>query len=388
MNLSDVLDQVELPPTRVAETAWDDARRRVVRRRQLAPGGAAALAVACVVGVVAVTVGHDDTSPSPAPAPTHSMEPRQAPVVQRLVTGGRWRALLVDFPLDRIGDPTRTVPLSTDPPGRAVLAMEAPDDETGTVVLGEDGRWRRVDVPGLVPIHNGIYIRRTLRPTSLSPDATKLALPQPNALVVVDLADGSFHRYRVPGPMNEYPIWADAEHVLVVQETHPHGVLVDLRDGSVTPTKLGPSTAFAEGTTLRWRQGLHRSVMRWGDGRRVGTIANNAGGFFPQPPLVRDDVVVGVEGVYTGGAELPFETTGVVAVDGSSGRVLAYLPLGRSKATPALLLGWDGDQPIVGLPFLHEAAGLYVFAWDWRQGELHPIASVGDWTSWGTGRLP
>ena len=36
--------------------------------------------------------------------------------------------------------------------------------------------------------------------------------------------------------------------------------------------------------------------MRWEDGREVPSPANNSGGFYPQPPLVSGDVVVGLHG--------------------------------------------------------------------------------------------
>ena len=52
-----------------------------------------------------------------------------------------------------------------------------------------------------------------------------------------------------------------------------------------------------------------------------------------------------------------------------------------------LLLGWDGDNPIVGLTIPQSSGYLYVFSWDWREGKLHPIVRVDDWTSWGTGQV-
>ncbi len=244
---------------------------------------------------------------------------------------------------------------------------------------------------GLVPVHDEDgYTSPVVRPTSLSPDATQLALPQPDALVVVDLTDGTSRRYDVPGSANTYALWADESHILVAEERAAHGTLVDLADGSLEASTYGPSTRFLGDATLTWSREhgpLLHSILQWGDGRTVRTAANNAGGFFPQPPLVRDDVVVGVEGVYSSGSELPFETVGIVAVDGLTGKLLAYLPLGHMKATSALLLGWDGDRPIVGVPLPGQPDALAAFAWDWRRGEVESAGVVGAWTSWGTGQV-
>jgi hypothetical protein len=309
--------------------------------------------------------------------------------VQRLVIGGAWRSLIAAFPLDRLPALDNLPPLESDPVEHAALVMTDPSNDNLPLVLGdEDGLWRQVQRPRLGPVlHSPGYFSPVVRPGSLSPDATLLAIPQPDALVVVDLTDGSHRRYAVPGSHNTFVTWVDDGHVLVVQGGAQHGVMVDLADRSVEPTAYGPTTAFLDGNTLTWAPDVLHNDLRWGDGRVVSTDANNAGGYFPEPPLVRDDVAVGVMCVCSGDLGLPFTTWGVVAVDGSSGKILAYLPVTHSKGTQSLLLGWDGDDPVIGLS-IHQASGyLYVFSWDWREGALHPIVRVGDWTSWGTGQV-
>jgi hypothetical protein len=396
MRITELVESLDLPQTQVAEGAWEDARRRVRRRRGALAAGAAGVAVASVVAVTAVTppgrIDNPVDGPSLAPSPS-ATDDSDAPVVQQLLTGARWRAELADLDYGRYaGNLDEAVPLSQDPVGRAALAMGDPGDEAGAFVLGEDGTWRRVDVAGLVPVQDEAgYTSPIVRPTSLSPDATKLALPQPNALVVVNLGDGTSRRYDVPGPANTYAIWADETHVLVAKEQESHGTMVDLTDGSTTPSTYGPSTRFLGDTTLTWTR--HRdlaldSYLQWGDGRRVRTSADNGAGFFPQPPLVKDNIVIGVGGAYHDEGELPASTAGITAVDGSTGRILAYLPLQDQGAGRALLFGWDGDRPIIGVPLPQEMDGLFVFAWDWRAGQLDPIGHVGTWTSWGTGIVP
>jgi hypothetical protein len=267
--------------------------------------------------------------------------------------------------------------------------MAKPGEDTVALVLGEDQRWRQIREPHLLPVrHSAGYFSPVVRPGSLSPDATQLAIPQPDSLVVVDLTDGSYHRYAVPGEYNTFVTWADADHVLIVQGGAQHGVLVDLHDGTLEHTAYGPSTAFTDDTSLTWEPGgPTHSTLVWGDGRHVRTLGDTGAQFFPQPPLVKNDVVVGVGGLYSDDADPTFGTIGISAVDGSSGKVLAYLPFTRSDGNPALLLGWDGENPIIALPMPQSSGYLYVFSWDWRRGELHPILRVGWWTSWGTGQV-
>jgi hypothetical protein len=393
MKIAELVDSLDLPETQVAERAWDDAHRRVRRRRGAVAGGVAGLTVACVVAVAAVTGPEHDRSPSPAPAPTTpapTTEQRTAPVVQRLWLHGHWRSEVADLDFGRIPGSAAPPGLSTDPVDRAVLAINDPGAESRVLVYGEDGAWREVDVPGLVPpTHAAGYPDPVLRPTSLSPDATQLALPQPRALVVVDLTDGTSRRFEVGIRFNVGVTWADDSHVLVSgtsnrQGASTHSWMVHVTDGSVHASAYRPWTAFLDATTLTWRRG----PLRWGDGRVVQTIANNDGRGFTTPPQVRNGVVVGVMGVITSGQGLPFTTWGIVAIDADTGKVLAYLPVSRSKLTDSLVLGWDGDRPLVGLPH-PDAVNLDVFAWDWRQGSLNPIASVGARdVSWGSGRLP
>jgi hypothetical protein len=391
MRIAELIESLDLPQTQVAEDAWVRARRRVRRRRGALAAAASSVAVSSVIAVLVVAPTDHAERPSSAPSPSTTEGVDRIPV-QRLLTGGRWRLELTDLDYGRYsGDLGAAVPLSQDPVDRAALAMGDPEDEAGAFVLGEDGGWRRVDVPGLVAVRDGAgYTSPVVRPTALSPDATKLALPQPNALVVVDLPTATSRRSDVRGPGNAYAIWADETHVLVAQEQERHGTMVDLSDGSTDPSTYGPSTRFLGETTLTWSRAQNLrlySYLVWGDGRRVRTPADNNAGYFPQPPLVKDDVVIGVGGVDRSGSGLTASTTGITAVDGSTGHVLAHLPLQGQAAGTALLFGWQDDRPIIGVPLPQEMGGLFVFAWDWRAGELDPIGHVGTWTSWGTGQV-
>jgi hypothetical protein len=220
MRIAELVESLDLPQTQVAERAWEGGRRRVRRRKGALAAGGAAVAVACVIGLTVAGRSGDATTPTPAPSPTRTVEPRTAPLVQRLLIGKQLRKVIPNIDFQRFGGhPEQAVPLSTHPVDRAAIAMASYQDDATVLVLGEDGEWRRVDVPGLVPVRDESgYTSPIVRPTSLSPDDTKLALPQPNALVVVDLTDGTSRRYDVPGEDNHYVIWDGKSHVIVARE--------------------------------------------------------------------------------------------------------------------------------------------------------------------------
>jgi hypothetical protein len=392
MRIAELVESLDLPQTQVAERAWEGGRRRVRRRRGALAAGGAAVAVACVIGLTVAGRSGDATTPTPAPSPTRTVEPRTAPLVQRLLIGKQLRKVIPNIDFQRFGGhPEQAVPLSTHPVDRAAIAMASYQDDATALVLGEDGEWRRVDVPGLVPVRDESgYTSPIVRPTSLSPDDTKLALPQPNALVVVDLTDGTSRRYDVPGEDNHYVIWDGKSHVIVARETAVHGTMVDLRDGSLSATRYGPYTRFADGAVLTWtrhRDTFLKSVLHWDDGRTVETFAGNDGSALTQPPLVKGDIVVGVGAGYHGPQHLPENGSGIFVMDGSTGEVLADLTLGNQTLTQTTLFGWDGDRPIVGVPLPGQPDALAAFAWDWRHGEVESEGVVGAWTSWGTGQV-
>ena len=62
MNLRELIDEVDVPATRVAEGTWERARGRV-RRRRWVTAGAARLAVAAVAVAISVLPGSQRADP-------------------------------------------------------------------------------------------------------------------------------------------------------------------------------------------------------------------------------------------------------------------------------------------------------------------------------------
>ena len=382
MNLADLVDQLDLPDTDVAEGAWDAARRRTRHRRVVVVGASAAL-VMVVVGASALSLRGDQERPHPAgPDPTPSVTtptPGTVPQgvdhsnTQRLLTPAFW----AEFDGAPALDPGATTDLADDPMTEGVFATVDPDDGSVPLVLGSDGRWRRVSVPGLVLVDDGGgYTSPVVRPTAFSADGTHLALPQPDSLVVVDLTDGSHRTYLMPGTFLSYAVWVDASHVLVASEGATTSTIVDLNDGEATPSELPPDTAFADGDSLSWGSSIR--FLDWGARPDAFTLANNRGGLVEYPPLVKDGIAVGVMSVGSRevGSEDPPLGVGAVVVDATTGDVLAYLPTGPGPGL-VLLLGWQGDLPVLGLlDPTGEHHTVAIVAWDYVAAGLEPLAQT------------
>jgi hypothetical protein len=261
--------------------------------------------------------------------------------------------------------------------------------ETAAVLGVSD--WRHLDVDGLVPVGvDEVFTTPVVRATGLDDGATRLAIPQPGGLVVVDLTSGDAERYDVPGSPS-YVSWLDDSHVLVADGRAPTGTMVDLADDSTERSPYGPSTrVLADGSALTWDG---RRPPEWSDGRIVTTPADNAAGYYPQPPLVRDEVVIGqhqrnsVRNPPPGKPPSALsDGNGLVAVDVDTGAPGAFLPLGDDIAATSLL-GWAGDLPVVGLVGLEDdVLQIRVATWDFMSGELYPLAVLpSSWVAWGVG---
>lgn len=376
------LKEFPLPPTTVAEGTWDRARRR--RRRQATAGVAAA---AVLVGTVAIGVDalrDDGYSPAPAPAPSPSPIPEPAPSPSTATTEPVVTEL-PDYPALAASVST-TAPhdvteLSDDPMDRAVVAViptyGGPESQTTVEVLGEDARWRHVDVPGLEPTRDGGgYTGNVLSPTGLSADGTQLALPQPDRVVVVDLTTGTHRSFNVPG-LNNAVVWQDADHIVVNIEGRDTGRVLDLGDGSVTASSFTANTGFSpDGSWVTWgREG----PLVASDGTQVVPEVANEGGLQPTSPLVDDEVAVGLGGLDLTEGDMTYHgVAGVPVLDRQTGSLRGFLYTEGPDAgrVQTYLMAIEGDTVTLAVAFAPDYSDLLIVRWSWRTGQLTPVAKM------------
>ena len=181
MNLRELIDEVEVPATGVTEESVG-AGPWAGPSATLGHGRCRRVAVAAVAVALSALPGSERTD-GPADPPSTDM----------VVTTPDWEALDVS----RVPAPSPDAePLSENPVRHAALVIADPDDEANAYVLGDDGDWRHLDVDGLVPVRvDEVFTTTGVRGTGLDDSATRLAVPQPGGLVVVDLTNGEADRY-------------------------------------------------------------------------------------------------------------------------------------------------------------------------------------------------
>lgn len=311
-----------------------------------------------------------------------------------MATPGAYSAETFERLLDEPVRPPASAPaLATSPIPFAKLAMTPAMKSTEIFLLGPDDEWRRLGLP-LEMLHDGSgYTSSPFRSTSLSPDATMLALPQPSGLVVVDLTDGSHVRYQVPSPILTDANWLSDSRVVVATETRSTGWEVDLNDGEVVESRFGPSTGRApDGALVTWGMGDdgHPTPMEWDNGAAVSSEYNNNAGPRPIPPLVDDAVVVGLHVTTHTRIGLPLGQNVVIVVDRRTGGPLAYLPTTKYNGDSTTLLGWDEGRIVIALwgeaKINATEHTIVLAAWDWKNKALDPLVTIAGWdVAWGRG---
>jgi hypothetical protein len=232
--LTELLEETSagVPAPSLAASAWAKSRR-VRRTRQLAASAAVVVAVAAVV--VPLNLGR---SQPPPPALSTTSTPSTPPLtsIASIPPDPSWRGI---DPLPAIFDvPADARRLSEHPVQQAIAVIQEPDGESGRGmrplhVLDTVGEWIRVDVGDLVRTHDaGGNEADPLRVASLSPDRRRVAVAQPQALVVVDLPTATARRFPVPG-LNEQVMWWGSDTVLV-GAGGPGVTRVDLGTGAVS----------------------------------------------------------------------------------------------------------------------------------------------------------
>lgn len=385
----------DVPAPDLAHTTWARAQRIQRRRR------GAAVASAALVGVVAALIARGGIVEPRADAPAAPSESTEratttptAPTdegpsitldasdVQEGWNPARWADLAwADTPYPRSFDPAEASvsPLSGDPVQRALFVMQQSNGTgAGVYIFADDGRWRLLDGVPIVPADDGAgYGGPAIRPTSLSPDGTRLALPQPGALLVVDLTQATAQKYGVPGFPTAVVWTADGRQVLVSDERRDDGLLVSLADGVSQPVPYHAlRTVFtAPGTALELMAdstGLKDTLRTYpasGTPTTVPLGIEPAYGFYEVMPFSGGDLIATLDEVNNYDLPMgPEDRSGIVVVDGATGEALAKLPTERNPllygSTP---LGWlDSTRLLVR--FDH-----YVLVWDYVAGTLERV---------------
>jgi hypothetical protein len=208
---------VEGPP-RMGTDAWDAARRRA-RRTAVAAVAATALVIGGATAAVVVTeTRHDESTPpvklpntptaSTSPTTVHSSVPAylpHGPVADyrhrlQAVTQTPWSDAEIDS-LPRLDNllPSQLEPfassvtatLADDPVARALAVAQRRGSRTLDLrVLGSDGRWRVLDTSQIRLSYSDSSVVSVVSGSPLSPDGSRLAVPERGAVVIVDLHRG------------------------------------------------------------------------------------------------------------------------------------------------------------------------------------------------------
>jgi hypothetical protein len=273
--LRDKAETVEAPA--LAESSWRLAGVRR-RRRRTAFGSVTAAVVALIVTGGLVTAQHQHARPD------HSVVGSAAPSPSdKLPTAPTQLPRTIDT------DPSDAGRLSKNPVRHALGIFAAyPKDwpqnapEYSTVlVLGDDGRMRRIDTTSILGSQDGLAPAPIL-PGALDQNGTMAAFPQPDGYVLtVDLTGTAHHRYRVGtgGPV-ESLWWAGTDRLVLGTSTRTH--LLDVRTGAVRTLPFGAALVPEQPTnqpgyvTFGTASDAGTTIRRYGpDGQLTGTVRSD-----------------------------------------------------------------------------------------------------------------
>jgi hypothetical protein len=235
----------DVPAPSLAASAW--ARSRRVRRTRRTVASAAVL-VAVAAVLIPLNMGR---SQPPPPVLSTTSEPTLTTVTTISLNPTVRR---IDSLPATLAIPAGARKLSEHPVQQAVAVVQERAGESERAmrplhVLDTAGQWTRVDVGSLVRTHDeGGNEADPLRVASLSPDRRRVAVAQPQALVVVDLPTAEATRYPVPG-LNEQVMWWGSDTVLV-GAGGPGVTRVDLATGTVGPEQAAVSAWNSAGNPV------------------------------------------------------------------------------------------------------------------------------------------
>jgi hypothetical protein len=270
--------------------------------------------------------------------------------------------------------PARVPSLSEQPAHNVLAAIQA--GRSSPLVLGDDGRWRAVPLTQTIVRSVDGNEGRALTNSAISPDSTRLAFPQEDAVLIVDSATGTPRRYEVPGRNTDVAWLPDGR---VVVDSGTAFALLDPGTGRVQrvqtphhPLATGdadvPLTEFAA-TELILRDADGRVSAR----RDLSVALLDSGGDLHGPSWTRAGRVTR-NGFLSGSYN---HDSAVLVADLASGRVSDVLRLSDRGYDCCTTLGWLDDTTVL----LRD--GGHVLGWDISRRTLQRVADLPQWGATG-----
>ncbi len=357
-----------------AGVIWQRARRTTRRRLLIAAGSAGVLAVIAVCQ--GTRKSNSSNTAEQVAAPTGL--PSGADVAPANPASG---PAITGIPAEITPPSGDLPPLAGNPVRRATLLMALSRTDTSPiVVLGDDGRWRKIDA---APALTALW----LHAGALSPDGLRAAFGTSSGTTVVDLTTGKSRDYTAT-PEPTRPVWLSPRHLLLGVHNLVDVVSGETRTFATGPTDVvmpqhddptaDPASRLIELLSVGEPSTAAARVRRWSsNGTEVVTPINGPlaelvgpwrGGGFGLGNYAGDDgLLVRVCAINDGGA-------GVVVVRAKTAHVERVLVTDPQRSGTVRLLGWS--DPVHVLLALVTQGSQQVMRWDIASGAVNVVSTV------------
>lgn len=362
LNLHDLLDDLFVPPTHVADGAWELARARQRRRRGAIAAGAAAALVATVVVTAQLGSGRvEDLAPTvPAPDTEQKVWPAWDPKeVDALPEAPE--EIAPELP-DVLDTPSSMSSLAESPVPAAVLAVT---EEEVAKLLATDGTWRSVPLERDFPI------------VRLSPAGSRMAEAgyADHDVTVHDLSSGESRVLDAPEDTARHEVtWQFLDDDTLLLAGGPTTYAVDAVTGEATAVPDG----WTRGYLALDPEGGQVVANGWSTPNVLRDYATSPPRELSMAEIGRLlQIQVNTDSVVGGTYELgPFE---VVVADRATLTTTVHLPIVDPEGAYAnwglapLALADDGTVLLRVAMLGRDGGGFSVVAWDPRTNELWEV---------------
>jgi hypothetical protein len=367
-----------LSPADEAALIWERARRTIRRRLLIAAAGGGLLAVIALCqrgrgGTTTANPGQPDQRSTVLPQGSEFAPASPGPAVT--VPGIPAQVALPEGDLP---------PLTADPVRRAAMLMAVSRTDTSPiVVLGDDGRWRRVDV---APSLSALW----LHAGALSPDGLRAAFGTSTGTTVVDLTTGQARQFH-SSPESTRPVWLGPRHLLLGVKslldvvTGQVGTAPTPPDDAVTPRHFDPASdpatrliellsvgepATAAARVRRWTRERVELVTQV-NGPLADLIGPWRGGGFGYGG---EDGLLARVCMTTTAVNVGTAAAVVAVVRPKSARVERTLLIDPAQSGSVRLVGWADDKRV--LLALVTQGSQRVVTWDAVAGGVNLVATI------------